>query len=98
MLLWAGCASIDTHTSKAADSTGPYSGVRTDASMIAGPKENRLMLDFPVWMDALGVACAAIDLPLSAGIDTLLLPYDLATLRRSATEGGTVETDGDEAR
>ena len=52
------------------EETKPYPGVRSDAELLAHPTG--------VGVPAVAaVACGVIDLPLSAALDTLLLPIDL---------------------
>jgi hypothetical protein len=61
-----------------------YGGVRTDCEIVAATLE--LVPDRPTHGQILFWAGAALDLPLSAAADTLLLPYDVwATMTGAAT-------------
>ena len=81
LALCCGCTSIGTHTQQSSDGKGAYSGVRGDTQLLAHPDS----IDDSVIghvSPALVVPYSIIDLPLSAALDTLLLPIDL-TYRQS---------------
>jgi uncharacterized protein YceK len=79
-MVCAGCASIGTRRSISARRPQPkyvYPGVQVDAAWIASPFDERVHTDalyagfaYPLFFVGL------IDLPLSAALDTLCLPYD----------------------
>lgn len=75
----AGCGSLFTHTTTKKE-VGLYPGVRTDADSLAHPNSIRK----PPVHPAIVVPASVIDLPLSAALDTLLLPIDL-TYREPTT-------------
>ena len=68
----AGCSSIWIHGNGGKD--GIYPGARGDAELLLEPDK---IGPLPIWV---GYPLALIDLPLSAVVDTLLLPVDLAHL------------------
>lgn len=76
LFLCAGCASVMTHTQRDADGKGPYSGVRGDAWVLGHPNSVGDAVIGRV-SPAIVVPLAFVDMPLSAGLDTLLLPIDL---------------------
>jgi uncharacterized protein YceK len=70
----SGCGTIITHTTTASTRlNGAYSGVRFDAVMIpASTVKSPDSFDAP-WL----IPFCIIDMPLSATLDTVFLPYDL---------------------
>jgi uncharacterized protein YceK len=82
LVFCSGCASILTRTQASPEDKGrPYSGVRGDAWLLAHPNKVGDAVIGHV-SPALVVPYAIIDLPLSAGLDTVFLPFDL-TYRKS---------------
>ena len=76
LFLFSGCASIMTHTQQSPEGKGAYSGVRADVSVLAHPNSVGDAVIGHV-SPAIIVPCGIIDMPLSAALDTLLLPIDL---------------------
>ncbi len=72
-VLCSGCASIWTHADPDLDKSGVYSGTRQDARLLAHPDE----ID-PAGLKVIAYPFLVVDTPLSAAIDTVLLPLDLA--------------------
>ncbi|AUG98885.1 YceK/YidQ family lipoprotein [Pectobacteriaceae bacterium CE70] len=62
LIVSSGCSSVMTHTG---GEQGYYSGTKASVAMLEDKKTNWVMKPL-----------AAIDLPFSAALDTLLLPYD----------------------
>src|SRR5581483_9412678 len=71
-LVFSGCAAIEARN---IDGSGrPYIGARTDAWHVSHPAEADTMGE-PIF--------CAVDLPFSAVIDTLCLPYDLVEKKQA---------------
>jgi uncharacterized protein YceK len=72
LTLCSGCGTVLSHTTTQDTVIGPYSGVRTDVFMIGHANESSP--DFPAapWI----IPFCIIDVPLSAALDTIFLPYD----------------------
>lgn len=70
MLVATGCSSTSCHIGAGAYS-GAYAGLRMDAMLVTedGGRELRV----------LGPIIGVLDFPFSAALDTVLLPWDLAT-------------------
>ena len=71
-ILCSGCGTILAHT-ETDRIKGAYSGVRLDAHLI--PASTESSPDFPAipWI----IPFCILDMPLSATLDTVFLPYDL---------------------
>ncbi len=72
-LVCSSCASIWTHADPDPDKSRMYSGTRRDARLLAHPDE----ID-PAGLKVVAYPLLVVDTPLSAAIDTVLLPLDLA--------------------
>lgn len=90
-----GCGSLSSHTQQDDRGKGPYSGVRADAWCLSHPNRIGDAVIGHV-SPALVVPCCIIDLPLSAAVDTLLLPIDLTYNGSNAP--GPIELDLREIR
>jgi uncharacterized protein YceK len=77
LLTCTSCGSLFSHTTTKKE-VGPYPGVRDDVYLLAHPRSIRE----PPIHPAVVVPVSIIDIPLSAALDTLLLPIDL-TYRES---------------
>jgi len=73
LALCAGCGTVVNHTTDTMTRAGAYSGVRLDADTISYASQTNSEGSYGVWM----IPFLAIDMPISAVADTLLLPYDL---------------------
>jgi uncharacterized protein YceK len=82
LVLVAGCGSIDTRWE---GNRGPYVGTRFDVDQVTHYTME-------------GELIAAIDIPLSAVVDTLLLPYDLATEKPGTNKLQTAQAPPAETR
>ena len=72
LVLCSGCSTVLSHT--ATDSVvGPYSGVRLDCDLIGSANEKNPDFGATPWI----IPFCVIDIPLSAALDTVFLPYDL---------------------
>src|SRR6266496_6774568 len=76
LILCCGCASVVTHTQQGTEGKGVYSGVRADAWLLSHPNSEGDAVVGHI-SPFIIVPCTIIDLPLSAALDTLLLPIDL---------------------
>ncbi len=74
-----GCASVLSHTGSH-EEVRPYPGTRVDGQLLANPNS----IQKPPVHPAVVIPISVIDLPLSAALDTLLLPIDL-TYRKPET-------------
>jgi len=72
LALCSGCGTVLSHTATDAV-VGPYSGVRLDYHLAVSSTESNP--DFPAipWI----IPFCIIDMPVSAALDTVFLPYDL---------------------
>jgi uncharacterized protein YceK len=75
LLLAGGCGSISSHWN---GRHGPYVGVKFDAEQVRRYTDEQDVHESEV--------IAALDIPLSAIVDTILLPYDLSVQKREASE------------
>jgi len=74
LALCSGCGTVMNHTTDTMTRAGAYSGVRLDADTISYASElNSEGKHGAGWM----ILFLAIDMPISAVAETLLLPYDL---------------------
>jgi len=76
LFFFSGCACVMTHTQQSPEGKGPYSGVRADGWLLGHPNSVGDAV-FGHISPAIVMPLALIDLPLSAGFDTFLLPIDL---------------------
>ncbi len=79
LVVCSGCASVLSHT-QSDEALGPYSGMRVDGHLVANPNS----IEKPPVHPAVVTPLSLIDLPLSAALDTLLLPIDLTYRRPKA--------------
>jgi uncharacterized protein YceK len=78
LVLTAGCAAVDTLTN-GGEGRGIYSGVREDIHVMKG---NVLDCGSLVGLLSMPPFCCGMDLPFSAAVDTLALPFTVTeTLR-----------------
>lgn len=83
-LLGAGCTSIRTRTELPATNWTLYPGIQRDAADLGDAFEGKLK--GPAWTPVMVVPILVIDLPFSALLDTVALPYDIYRVEgRSAT-------------
>jgi len=78
-LFCTGCASIWTHADPDPDRAGVYPGARQDARLLAHPEE----ID-PAGLKVVAYPFILVDTPLSAAVDTVLLPLDLTRPKTNA--------------
>jgi len=79
LIVCTGCASVLSHT-ESQEEVGPYAGIRADGQMLAHPNS----IQEPPVHPAVVVPITILDLPLSAALDTLLLPIDLTYRKTEA--------------
>lgn len=81
-LLGAGCTSIRTRTELRAADWSLYPGIMRDASDLGDAFEGKLK--GPSWTPVVVVPILIIDLPFSALLDTVALPYDIYRVEERA--------------
>lgn len=98
-LTGAGCMSLSTNVPILSDQSHlgtPYSGARVDLHVLTCFSKN-LLRDPAVLILTPIVLLHLVDLPLSATVDTLLLPFDIASEREArpvVPDGGSCKLIG----